>query len=80
MKYITLYTGNGVSMSPVYADGRSESDYIRIVADDEKAITNGEIFTVSADIPKSDVHKWLDCDISMLTGALPDDGGYLCHN
>lgn len=37
----TLYTGNGASLSPVYAEGRTESKYIRLIAEEGKAITDG---------------------------------------
>lgn len=57
----TLYTGNGVSLSPVYEEGRTESKYIRLIADDGMAITNGNTVTVCVDVLKTDAHLWTDC-------------------
>lgn len=59
----TLYTGNGVSLSPVYAEGRTESKYIRLVAEEGMAITNGTAVTTCVDVLKTDVDKWTDCDL-----------------
>lgn len=59
----TLYTGNGVSLSPVYAEGRTESKYIRLIADDGMAITNGNAVTVCVDVLKTDAHLWADCEL-----------------
>ena len=58
-----LYTGNGVSLSPVWAEGRTESRYVRLIADEDRAITNGETVTVCVDVLKSDVDKWVDCEL-----------------
>lgn len=63
MKQLTLYTGNGVSLSPVYAEGREESKYVRLIADDGKAITNGKTVTVCVDVLKENVSLWTDCDL-----------------
>ena len=59
----TLYTGNGVSLSPVYAEGRTESKYIRLTADDGKAITNGNTVTVCVDVLKADASLWTNCEL-----------------
>ena len=58
-----LYTGNGVSLSPVYAEGRAESKYIRLIADDGMAITNGTTVTTCIDVPKDNVGNWADCEL-----------------
>ena len=58
-----LYTGGGASLSPVQRDGSIDSDYIRIVADEGKAITNGTIVTTVIDVINSDVQNWSDCDL-----------------
>jgi hypothetical protein len=63
MKEVILYTGNGVSLSPVYAEGRAESKYVRLVADDGKAITNGETVSVCVDVLKENAFLWTDCDL-----------------
>lgn len=59
----TLYTGNGVSLSPVYAEGRTESKYIRLIADDGKAITNGNTVTVCVDVQRENAPFWTDCEL-----------------
>ena len=63
MKQLTLYTGNGVSLSPMYAEGRTESKYVRLIADDGKAITNGETVSVCVDVLKENAFLWTDCDL-----------------
>ena len=59
----TLYTGNGVSLSPMYAEGRTESKYVRLIADDGKAVTNGVTVTTCVDVLKADVGNWTDCEL-----------------
>lgn len=58
-----LYTGNGVSLSPVYAEGRTESKYVRLIAYDGMAITNGTAVTVCVDVPKENAYLWTDCEL-----------------
>ncbi len=65
----TLYTGNGVSLSPMYAEGRTESKYVRLIADEEKAITNGVTVTTCVDVLKADASNWTDCELP------PDSSG-----
>lgn len=57
-----LYTGGGVSLSPVYAEGRTESKYVRLIADDGMAITNGVTVTVCKDVLASEASNWTDCE------------------
>lgn len=57
-----LYTGNGVSLSPIEAEGRKLSAYVRLVAEDGMAITNGSTVTTCADVLATDVPKWSDCE------------------
>ena len=59
----TLYTGNGASLSPVYAEGRTESKYIRLIAEEGKAITDGETVTVCVDALEENVPLWADCEL-----------------
>lgn len=63
MKIVLLYTGNGVSLSPHNAEGRFISNYVRLIAEEEKAITNGEIITDCIDILTDDISKWTDCEV-----------------
>lgn len=59
----TLYTGAGVSLSPIYAEGRAESKYVRLIADDGMAITNGVTVTVCVDVLRTDTDRWADCEL-----------------
>lgn len=58
MTQITLYTGGGVSLSPQYAEGRTESDYIRLVADDGMMLEKGSFTTLCIDVLKTDAPNW----------------------
>ena len=62
MTQITLYTGGGVSISPVYEEGRTQSAYIRLVADEGKALQKGENITGCIDILPTDVPNWTEID------------------
>lgn len=68
MTQIPLYIGNGVTLSPINAEGRVLSKYVRIVADEGKAITNGQVICAIKDILISDLDKWQDCE-----SVEPDD-------
>lgn len=59
----TLFTGNGVSLSPIWAEGRTESRYVRLIADEGMAITNGDTVTVCVDVLAEDANNWRDCDM-----------------
>lgn len=58
-----LYIGNGVSLSPMYAEGRTESEYVRLIADEGKAITNGVTVTACVDVLRTDADNWTDCEL-----------------
>lgn len=58
MTQITLYTGGGVSLSPVYADGRTESDYVRLVADEGMMLKKGKVTLMCVDVSKADISNW----------------------
>lgn len=58
-----LYTGGGVSLSPVNAGGRTLSKYVRLIADGNMAITNGVTVTTCVDVLKTDVGNWTDCEL-----------------
>lgn len=62
MTQITLYTGGGVSLSPVYADGRTESNYVRLVADEGKMLKKGEVTLMCVDVSKADVSNWSEIE------------------
>lgn len=59
MKRITLYTGGGVSLSPIFAEGRRVSEYVRLVADDGMGITDGTTVTTCIDTRAPEA--WYDC-------------------
>lgn len=61
MTIIKLYTGGGVSYSPEYAEGRTESDFVRLVADEGMGITDGIIVTTVVDT--NDPERWVDCEM-----------------
>ena len=60
-----LYTGNNVSLSPKYEEGRTLSNYVRLVADVDKAITNGERIAICVDVLRADVELWNDCEFQI---------------
>ena len=62
MRTMTLFTGDGVSLSPVWSEGRTGSEYVRLVAEEGKAITNGSFVTACIDVPTRDAANWVDCD------------------
>lgn len=57
-----LYTGGGVSLSPMPGEGRTVSSYVRLIADEGMAITNGETVTTAMDVPAADAWTWSDCE------------------
>lgn len=62
MTELKLYSGNGVSLSPIAAEGRKLSAYVRLVGEDGMAITNGKTVTTCADVLASDAPNWKDCE------------------
>ena len=72
MRQITLYTGDGVSLSPQNGEGRTVSQYTRLIADDGKAITNGSIVTICIDVPSAEIVNWSDCDLSAVDDEISD--------
>ena len=59
----TLYTGNGVSLSPNWEEGRTESHYVRLIAYEDRAITDGVIVTLCVDVLAVDACNWTDCEL-----------------
>lgn len=60
MTTIKLYTGGGISLSPRNGVGRAESEYVRLIADDGKGITDGNIITTCVDTKTPEA--WTDCN------------------
>lgn len=73
MTTITLYTGGGISLSPVYSDGRMISAYVRLVADEGKAVTDGDVTTDCIDILATDVPNWTEIDAPIADEDLPPE-------
>ena len=65
MRKETLYTGNGVYFTIRKAEGMTEADFVRLTAEEGKAITNGEDITTTADVPKEHTAMWTDCEKPM---------------
>lgn len=63
MIIMKLYSGNGVSLSPIEEEGRELSNYVRLIADEDKAITNGTIITTCADVLENEADAWADCEM-----------------
>lgn len=62
MRTVKLYTGMGASFTPVYMEGRHDSGYTRIVAEDGMYVTDGEQIMSCTDVPDAEVGMWRDCD------------------
>lgn len=62
MKQITLYSGAGASLTPVYADGRFEADFVRLVADDGMMLKKGDKTTLCVDVLKTDAPNWSEVE------------------
>lgn len=63
MTQMVLYTGNGVTLSPLYAEGRTQSRYIRLIADTGKGITNGEMILACVNALRDEISNWADCEL-----------------
>lgn len=59
MKQLALYTGGGVSLSPRSGEGRRVSNYVRLIAEDGCAITDGNVITACIDTLTPE--NWTDC-------------------
>ena len=57
----TLYTGGGVSLSPIHTEGRRVSEYVRLVAEDGMGITDGTTVTICIDTKTPET--WTDCEL-----------------
>ncbi len=62
MTTLKLYTGGGISLSPVSAEGRTESSYVRLVAEDGMMLKKGEQYAVCVDVLKTDVANWSETE------------------
>lgn len=64
MTKITLYTGGGVSLSPVYAEGRAESNYVRLIANEGMMLQKDEQTAECVDVLKTDVANWSEVEFA----------------
>lgn len=62
MKTIMLYTGGGISFSTEFVEGRTESNYVRLAADDGMILVNGEREAFCVDVPKTDAGNWQEIE------------------
>ena len=73
MRQISLYTGNGASLSP---DGeeRTLSAYVRLVADEGMVLKNGEHKAIVVDVLATMVTEWKEIpDEEQVDLAGPED-------
>ena len=65
MKSINLYryeTGNGVIITPNEKNETDISSRMRLVADENKALTNGKTITLVIDVLLEDIKNWYEID------------------
>ena len=65
MKSINLYryeTGNGVIITPNAKNDTDISSRMRLVADENKALTNGKTITLVIDVLLEDIKNWYEID------------------
>lgn len=62
MRTATLYTGGGKTFSPVCGDDMVESGYIRLIAEEGRAVTDGQRVLFVTDVRKEEAGSWYDCD------------------
>jgi len=59
MRKITLYTDRK-SLSPIATDGWHVADFVRLIAEEGRAITDGVTVTTCVDTNRPEL--WTDCD------------------
>ena len=55
-----LYSGNGVSLSLKFEEGRTLADYVRLVADENMAITDGKRVVTCVDVLSVRASEWVE--------------------
>lgn len=58
-----LYTTEAAYLSEHPSENCTISPFVRLIAEEGKAITNGETVTVCADVLKVDAALWNDCEM-----------------
>ena len=60
---IYRYLGrNGIITSPILLEGNAPIKMYRLIADEDKALTDGEIVIKMVDIFSEDLGKWIEID------------------
>jgi hypothetical protein len=62
MIVIPLYSGEGVSFSEEYVEGRVRSAYVRLVADDGMMLKNGVQTAICVDVLATEADEWTEVD------------------
>lgn len=53
---------NGIITSPILLEGNAPIEMYRLIADENKALTNGEIVVKMIDVFAEDLGKWTEID------------------
>lgn len=62
IKYYRYLGNNGVIETPIELPGVYHTNFLRIVADEGKILTDGEIKVYSINISENDLDKWTEVD------------------
>jgi hypothetical protein len=73
MTRIALYTGGGVTFSPYSGEGRTESNYVRLVSDNGKVMKNGVIYSECRDVPIAEINNWIEVDAASVEDEPTDE-------
>lgn len=57
-----LYIGSEVSLTLYNSEECILSPFVRLIADENMAITNGEIVTTCIDVFAEETDRWIDCE------------------
>ena len=57
-----LYKGGGISFSPIPGEGRINSGFVRLFADEGKILTNYETTTTCVDVREDEMQNWDELD------------------
>lgn len=60
-----LYKTNSIYLTEYNSEGRTKTNYIRLIAEDGKAITDGETVTNTVDVLATDIDNWHDCEMEV---------------
>lgn len=63
MKKKQLYKSDSIYLTEHPGEGCTESRYVRLIADEGMAITNGKTITVCVDVLAENAQNWTDCEL-----------------